>query len=113
MPEPVSSALAAVYGYAGIIWGWLKWPIQQIVLAFRINARIADLEEKVRKQGEQPPPSPSPYRKCPQCAERDLRLIDQYRYRPDLYDEHRIFHEKWRCHSCGHFEEINLPEPGG
>jgi uncharacterized protein with PIN domain len=107
------SALATtIYGYATSVWGWLKWPVQQAVLAVRLNAKVAALEGKVEKLGEQSPP-PSPFRRCPECGERDLRLLDRYRYRPDVFDHQRYLHEKWRCYSCNYLDEVNLPEPGG
>jgi uncharacterized protein with PIN domain len=112
MPDPISTGFAIVYGYASSIWGYVKWPMKQIVRAFQLNAKVAELEEKLSKLTEQPAAT-SPYRKCPQCGERDLRLQDRYRYRPDVFDNQRYFHEKWRCYTCGAIDEVNLPEPGG
>jgi hypothetical protein len=113
MPDPISTGIAAtIYGYAASAWGWIKWPIDQIVMAFRLNAKVSDLEEKVRKLSEQPAP-PSAFRKCPKCGERDLRFLDRYRYRHHPFDHQRYFHEKWRCYSCGYLDEVNQPEPGG
>jgi hypothetical protein len=112
MSEPISAGLAVVYGYGSSIWGYIKWPVKQIAMAFQLNAKVAELEEKISKLSDQPAP-PSPFRKCPQCGERDLRLQDRYRYRPDVFDHQRYFHEKWRCYTCGFMDEDNRPEPGG
>ena len=112
MPEPVTGFLATAYGVVASIWGYVKWPAQQVVAAYRLNAKVAALEETVKRLSELPAP-PSPYRKCGACGERDLRLIDKYRYRPDVFDDQRYYHEKWRCYSCGNLDEVNLPEPGG
>jgi hypothetical protein len=109
MPEPTFTALSAA---VSSIWTYIKWPITQIVSAFRLNAKVAELEDKLRKIGEQPA-APSPYRKCPKCKERDFRLEDRYRYHSDVFSNQRYLHEKWRCYSCGFMEDANLPEPGG
>jgi hypothetical protein len=109
MTGPALTALAAV---ASTIWGYVKWPITQIMSAFRLNAKVAEIEKKLETLDKQPPP-PSPFRKCQNCGERDLRLQDTYRYRADVFDEQRYFHQKWLCFSCGFRDEVNLPEPGG
>ena len=113
MPEPISTLAATVYGYASWLWGYAKWPIQQVAAALRLNAKVADLEQKVGKLTEQNNTAPSPYRKCPHCGERDMRLQDKYRYRRAVFEHQRYYHEKWRCFSCGAMDEVNLPEPGG
>jgi hypothetical protein len=40
-------------------------------------------------------------------------LQDRYRFRRDVFDRQRYFHEKWRCYTCGHLEQEDTPEPGG
>ena len=112
MPDPISGFATAAFGYGSLIWGYIKWPIKQVALAFRLNAKVAELEDRISKLGQQTA-APSPYRICPHCGERDLRLQDKYRYRPDVFDHQRYYHEKWRCFSCGATDEVNLPEPGG
>jgi hypothetical protein len=112
MADPISAGVAIVYGYASSIWGYIKWPVKQIVNAFQLNAKVAELEEKLSKLGGQSA-APSPHRKCPECGERDMRLQDHYRYRADVFERQRYFHEKWRCYTCGAMDEVNLPEPGG
>jgi hypothetical protein len=109
MPEPISTLL---FTSVSSVWGYIKWPVTQIVSALRLNAKVAELEEKVGKLSEQSA-APSPFRKCPHCSERDMRLQDQYRYRNDVFDNQRYLHEKWRCFTCGAIDEVNIPEPGG
>jgi hypothetical protein len=109
MPEPFLAGLATT---ASTVWGYVKWPVTQILSAFRLNTKVAELEEKLNKLNQQPS-APSPFRKCPNCGERDLRMQDAYRYRKDVFDDQRYFHQKWLCYSCGFTEEVNLPEPGG
>jgi uncharacterized protein with PIN domain len=78
---------------------------------FRTQSRLDELEKKLASL--QKTDEPSPYRKCPNCGARDLRLQDRYRFRHDVFDHQRYFHEKWRCFSCGHLEQNEIPEPGG
>ena len=40
------------------------------------------------------------YRKCPACGERDFRISDRQRSKPELYGS-RTFCVKWLCLSCG------------
>jgi len=111
MPEPFSIA-STVYGYATSVWSYVKWPFKQVMLALRLNTRVDDLEQQVKKLSEKSEP-PSPFRKCPKCSERDLRLMDRYRHHgDDVFSNQRFFHEKWRCYSCDFQEQINLEEPG-
>lgn len=113
MPDPISAGfLGAAYSFASLVWGYIKWPAKQIALAFRLNARVAELEEKLGRLSETPA-APSPFRKCPYCGERDMRMQDRYRFRHSPFDRERYFHEKWRCYSCGAMDEVNIPEPGG
>jgi len=110
MPDPVTSSWLVSTAFA--VWGYIKWPVDQLIKAFQLNKKVASLEDTV-KELQKRPADPSPHRKCPVCSERDLRLQDRYRYRSDPFDHQRYFHEKWRCFNCGHIEETNLPEPGG
>jgi hypothetical protein len=112
MPDPISGLATAAYGFASLIWGYIKWPVKQAALALKLNKKVAELETRVSKLTEQDG-APLPYRKCPHCGERDMRLRDTYRYRESPLDIQRYFHEKWLCYSCGFREEVNLPEPGG
>jgi hypothetical protein len=111
MPEPVS--IATLYGFAATVWGYVKWPFKQARLALRLNTRVDELEQQLKILRDKSEP-PSPYRKCPKCGEKDLRLIDRYRHRgDDVFSRRRYFHEKWRCYSCDFVDQINLEEPGG
>jgi len=49
------------------------------------------------------------YRKCPQCGERDLRLSDRQRAKPDVYQS-RLFQLKWLCLACGYRENETIEE---
>jgi hypothetical protein len=96
MPEPFTALLTTAYGYASALWGYAKWPIQQIRAALKVTEKIKELEDKVSELSAKNA-APSPYRKCPHCGERDMRLQDKYRYRPDVFNHQRFYHEKWRC----------------
>jgi len=50
------------------------------------------------------------YRKCPQCGERDFRLSDRQRAKPDVYRS-RVFLLKWLCLGCGYRENETVEEP--
>src|SRR6266508_3339910 len=92
-------------------WSYLRSGARWIVNAFRTQSRIGALENKIATLEK--PAAPSPHRKCPQCGERDFRLQDRYRFRYSPLDRQRYFHEKGRCYSCGHLEQVDIPEPGG
>ena len=49
------------------------------------------------------------YRKCPKCGERDFRLSDRQRARPDIYRS-RLFLLKWLCLTCAHREDEIVEE---
>jgi len=102
------SNLPTVPGESGP--GWSTW-WSRIKAAYERGKGIVALDSRVRdleaKLGDN---RPSPYRKCPACAERDFRIQDRYRSRPEPF-EGRYFHEKWLCFSCGHREAVNIPEP--
>ena len=51
----------------------------------------------------------APYRKCPQCGDRDFRLSDRQRAHPDIYRS-RVFLLKWLCLVCGHRETETVEE---
>jgi len=51
----------------------------------------------------------APYRRCPRCGERDLRLSDRQRAKPDVYRS-RLFLLKWLCLSCGYRESETIEE---
>jgi hypothetical protein len=106
MPEPVAVALLLSW------WGRIKAACRWVIDALRLQSRVTTLEGKLAAL-EKSAPEPSPFRKCPVCGERDLRIQDRYRFRPDVFDQQRYFHEKWRCFSCGHLEQNEIPEPGG
>ena len=103
--------MMAESGIAAKILSWLK-PVklvgQWIIGVFRLKSRVDELERRLAEPSQEPPPSP--YRFCPQCEERNLRLRDQYRARPDVHGP-RFLHEKWLCYSCGYEEINNIEEP--
>ena len=51
------------------------------------------------------------YRKCPKCGERDFRISDRQRARPEIYGS-RIFRVKWLCLACGMRESEEIEESG-
>jgi predicted RNA-binding Zn-ribbon protein involved in translation (DUF1610 family) len=50
------------------------------------------------------------YRKCPACGERDFRISDRQRSRPDVYAS-RTFRVKWLCLACGERATEIIEEP--
>jgi len=52
----------------------------------------------------------APYRKCPACGERDFRISDRQRARPEVYGS-RTFCVKWLCLTCGKRETETIEEP--
>jgi len=103
--------MMAESGMAAKILSWLK-PVkligQWIIGVFRLKSRVDELERRLAEPVQQPPQSP--HRKCPKCGERDFRLHDQYRARPDVFGP-RFLHQKWLCYSCGHAKTDNIEEP--
>jgi len=101
----------AEFGVVTKILSWLK-PVRLagkwIVGIFHLKSRVDELERQIAKQAQEPPPQQ--HRQCPKCGERDYRLRDQYRSRPDPFGP-RFLHEKWLCYSCGHKETNNIEEP--
>jgi len=89
----------------------LKAAFQRVANAFRIQSRLEELGDKLLAALEKKD-VPVPYRKCPHCGEHDLCLQDRHRYKPHFFSDQRYFHEKWRCSSCGHFEQNHMPERG-
>ena len=49
------------------------------------------------------------YRKCPKCGERDYRLSDRQRSKPEVYRS-RVFLLKWLCLACGYRENETIEE---
>ena len=96
------------------IVGRVRRVVQAIQRIALMSRRLEELEKKLEAAAKKLPikieQKPSPFRKCPRCGERDFRLIDAYRIRPDVFGE-RILHQKWLCYNCSHREEDNLEEP--
>jgi C4-type Zn-finger protein len=51
----------------------------------------------------------APYRRCPKCGERDLRLSDRQRANPHAYQS-RMYALKWLCLGCGYLENETIEE---
>lgn len=49
------------------------------------------------------------YRKCPKCGERDFRISDRQRARPDIYRS-SVFRVTWLCLTCGLREKEEVDE---
>ena len=61
-----------------------------------------------------PVPGPPPAnRPCPKCGARDMLLLDRIRLEHQAADHQRCLHEKWRCLSCGYFEQNSFAAPAG
>lgn len=62
------------------------------------------------RERREPNEGHAPYRKCPACGERDFRISDRQRARPDVYGS-RTFCVKWLCLACGNRETETIEEP--
>ena len=62
------------------------------------------------REKREPNEEHAPYRKCPGCGERDFRISDRQRARPDVYGS-RTFCVKWLCLTCGKRETETVEEP--
>jgi hypothetical protein len=51
-----------------------------------------------------------PYRRCPRCGERGLRMSDRQRVSPDVYRS-RVFLLKSLCLACGYRETERFEQP--
>jgi uncharacterized protein with PIN domain len=93
-------------------WGQIKAPVKWILGLLQTQSRLKALETEIATIKDERTRH-SGHRKCPECGERDLRLVDRYRFKRHPFDRQRYFHEKWRCYSCGKMDDVNHPEPGG
>ena len=72
-------------------------PLRAVIVAASNSAKLGGTD------------SQTSYRKCPKCGERDLRLSDRQRAKPDVYRS-RLFRLQWLCLTCGYRENETIEE---
>ena len=92
-------------GKGGELPAWSYDKALKSVLA-PLRAFIAGATAPTKKSSADPHAA---YRKCPKCGERDLRLSDRQRAKPNVYQS-RVFQLKWLCLACGYRENEIIEE---